>query len=105
MIPEEKAPLVAGFSVESVKYHLGGTFRGDYYSLTEQATAKVNNLIYPVPDPRFPFRKFRQSLLVPFHLLQDRRIDRTKGNIIRGKRKRAVKTASATKRNVKRKTK
>ena len=24
MIPEEKAPLVAGFSVESVKYHLGG---------------------------------------------------------------------------------
>jgi len=35
MIPEEKAPLVAGFSVESVKYHLGGTFRGDYYTLND----------------------------------------------------------------------
>ncbi len=30
-------------------------FRGDYYALTEEAAAKVNNLIYPVPDPRFPF--------------------------------------------------
>jgi anaerobic carbon-monoxide dehydrogenase catalytic subunit len=35
MIPEEKAPLVAGFSVESVKYHLGGSFRGDYYTLND----------------------------------------------------------------------
>jgi carbon-monoxide dehydrogenase catalytic subunit len=35
MIPKEKAPLVAGFSVESVKYHLGGTFRGDYYTLND----------------------------------------------------------------------
>lgn len=30
-------------------------FRGDYYELTEQAREKVNNLIYPVPDPAFPF--------------------------------------------------
>jgi L-2-hydroxyglutarate oxidase len=30
-------------------------FRGDYYELTEQAKHKVKNLIYPVPDPRFPF--------------------------------------------------
>jgi len=30
-------------------------FRGDYYELTEQALHKVKNLIYPVPDPRFPF--------------------------------------------------
>jgi L-2-hydroxyglutarate oxidase len=30
-------------------------FRGDYYELTEQAMHKVKNLIYPVPDPRFPF--------------------------------------------------
>jgi len=35
MIPKHKAPLVAGFSVESVKYHLGGTFRGDYYTLND----------------------------------------------------------------------
>ncbi len=30
-------------------------FRGDYYELTEQARHKVKHLIYPVPDPRFPF--------------------------------------------------
>lgn len=30
-------------------------FRGDYYELTEAAKHKVRNLIYPVPDPRFPF--------------------------------------------------
>jgi L-2-hydroxyglutarate oxidase len=30
-------------------------FRGDYYELTEQAKHKVKNLIYPVPDPNFPF--------------------------------------------------
>lgn len=30
-------------------------FRGDYYELTEQAKHKVRNLIYPVPNPDFPF--------------------------------------------------
>lgn len=30
-------------------------FRGDYYELTEQAKYKVTNLIYPVPNPAFPF--------------------------------------------------
>ena len=30
-------------------------FRGDYYELTEKALRKVRNLIYPVPDPTFPF--------------------------------------------------
>jgi len=30
-------------------------FRGDYYELTEGALRKVRNLIYPVPDPAFPF--------------------------------------------------
>jgi (S)-2-hydroxyglutarate dehydrogenase len=30
-------------------------FRGDYYSLVETAKEKVKNLIYPVPDPAFPF--------------------------------------------------
>ena len=30
-------------------------FRGDYYQLTEQAKHKVKNLIYPVPNPDFPF--------------------------------------------------
>jgi len=30
-------------------------FRGDYYTLTDDARALVRGLIYPVPDPRFPF--------------------------------------------------
>lgn len=34
--------------------HIVG-FRGDYYELTPQALHKVKHLIYPVPDPRFPF--------------------------------------------------
>lgn len=31
------------------------SFRGDYYDLTEQAKHKVKNLVYPVPNPDFPF--------------------------------------------------
>jgi (S)-2-hydroxyglutarate dehydrogenase len=30
-------------------------FRGDYYTLTADARQLVRGLIYPVPDPRFPF--------------------------------------------------
>lgn len=30
-------------------------FRGDYYELAEHAKHKVRNLIYPVPNPDFPF--------------------------------------------------
>ena len=30
-------------------------FRGDYYELTKEASGKVKNLIYPVPNPEFPF--------------------------------------------------
>jgi (S)-2-hydroxyglutarate dehydrogenase len=30
-------------------------FRGDYYELAHHARHKVRNLIYPVPDPAFPF--------------------------------------------------
>jgi len=35
MIPRHKSPIVAGFGVESVEYHLGGTFRGSYYTLND----------------------------------------------------------------------
>jgi len=34
-IPPEKQSQVAGFGVESIKYHLGGTFRGTYYTLND----------------------------------------------------------------------
>ncbi len=30
-------------------------FRGDYYDLTESGIPKVKHLIYPVPNPEFPF--------------------------------------------------
>ncbi|HRN57125.1 MAG TPA: L-2-hydroxyglutarate oxidase [Agriterribacter sp.] len=30
-------------------------FRGDYYNLSEAGKSKVKNLIYPVPNPQFPF--------------------------------------------------
>ena len=30
-------------------------FRGEYYKLIPEKNGLVNNLIYPVPDPRFPF--------------------------------------------------
>ncbi|MFQ6614553.1 MAG: L-2-hydroxyglutarate oxidase [Fidelibacterota bacterium] len=30
-------------------------FRGEYYTLAEQSRGLVRNLIYPVPDPAFPF--------------------------------------------------
>ncbi|GBC63593.1 carbon-monoxide dehydrogenase catalytic subunit [Desulfonema ishimotonii] len=35
MIPHQKSPIVAGFGVESIEYHLGGTFRGTYYTLND----------------------------------------------------------------------
>jgi len=30
-------------------------FRGDYYEFTKEKKHKITNLVYPVPDPRFPF--------------------------------------------------
>ncbi len=30
-------------------------FRGDYYELIESSRYKIKNLVYPVPDPNFPF--------------------------------------------------
>lgn len=30
-------------------------FRGDYYEFLNHAKHKINNLVYPVPDPKYPF--------------------------------------------------
>jgi carbon-monoxide dehydrogenase catalytic subunit len=35
MIPQHKSSSVGGFGVESIQYHLGGTFRGTYYTLND----------------------------------------------------------------------
>ncbi|MFO8084327.1 MAG: anaerobic carbon-monoxide dehydrogenase catalytic subunit [Desulfobacterales bacterium] len=35
MIPTQKNVQIAGFGVESIQYHLGGTFRGTYYTLND----------------------------------------------------------------------
>ena len=35
MIPAHKNVQIAGFGVESIQYHLGGTFRGTYYTLND----------------------------------------------------------------------
>ncbi len=35
MIPGHKSVQIAGFGVESIEYHLGGTFRGSYYTLND----------------------------------------------------------------------
>jgi len=43
-------------------------FRGDYYELTEQAKHKVKNLIYPVPNPDFPFLGVHFTRMVNGHI-------------------------------------
>jgi carbon-monoxide dehydrogenase catalytic subunit len=35
MIPQYKASAIGGFGVESIEYHLGGTFRGTFYTLND----------------------------------------------------------------------
>ncbi len=35
LIPKQKATQIAGFGVESIEYHLGGSFRGSYYTLND----------------------------------------------------------------------
>ena len=35
MIPRQKGTQIAGFGVESIQYHLGGSFRGSYYTLND----------------------------------------------------------------------
>ena len=38
----------------SLKMQIVG-FRGDYFKFKEVAKHKINNLVYPVPDPKYPF--------------------------------------------------
>lgn len=47
---DEVARMTPGAGTERIV-----PFRGDYYTLSPDAAALVKGLIYPVPDPRFPF--------------------------------------------------
>ena len=54
--------ICAGLWADEVAARTGDTaeprivpFRGDYYTLTPDARSLVRGLIYPVPDPGFPF--------------------------------------------------
>jgi L-2-hydroxyglutarate oxidase LhgO len=56
------AVICAGLHADEIAARSGGDpdprivpFRGDYYTLTAVARTLVRGLIYPVPDPRFPF--------------------------------------------------
>ena len=52
----------AGLYADSIARMMGGggdtrvvPFRGEYFLLAPEARSLVNGLVYPVPDPRFPF--------------------------------------------------
>lgn len=49
-----QADRLAGKKATQNKVAIVG-FRGDYYDLTPEAQYKAKNLIYPVPNPQFPF--------------------------------------------------
>jgi len=49
-----QADRLARMDKIKLKEHIVG-FRGDYYELAEHAKHKVKSLIYPVPNPKFPF--------------------------------------------------
>ena len=52
----------AGLYAHSIAHKMGVPydlriipFRGEYFTLSPEGQAMVNGLIYPVPDPKFPF--------------------------------------------------
>jgi L-2-hydroxyglutarate oxidase len=46
---------VAGLTGRASAQHRIAPFRGDFFVLAPEAASLVNGLIYPVPDPTFPF--------------------------------------------------
>jgi L-2-hydroxyglutarate oxidase len=61
-LPADVVVNCAGLQSDLVARRLGATptarivpFRGEYYSLKPDRSNLVRSLIYPVPDPRFPF--------------------------------------------------
>ena len=61
-IVADRVVLCAGLHVDRLAVLAGGDpaprivpFRGEYYRLTPQRADLVRGLVYPVPDPRYPF--------------------------------------------------
>jgi L-2-hydroxyglutarate oxidase LhgO len=57
-----RAVICAGLHADRLARLAGGSsqpriipFRGEYYALTPEHRHLVNGLVYPVPDPRYPF--------------------------------------------------
>jgi L-2-hydroxyglutarate oxidase len=48
------ADKIAGMTTDNLQVRIV-PFRGEYYKLTKEKEYLVKNLIYPVPDPNFPF--------------------------------------------------
>jgi L-2-hydroxyglutarate oxidase len=58
----ERVIACAGIGSDQIAHQIGGSdairivpFRGDYYRLAPARRGLVRGLVYPVPDPRFPF--------------------------------------------------
>jgi (S)-2-hydroxyglutarate dehydrogenase len=61
-VAADRVVLCAGLQVDRLARLAGDDdaprivpFRGEYYALTPEKRALVNGLVYPVPDPRYPF--------------------------------------------------
>ena len=56
-VPAERVVVCAGLQADRLARsgHRIAPFRGDYFVLAPQAAALVRGLVYPVPDPAFPF--------------------------------------------------
>jgi (S)-2-hydroxyglutarate dehydrogenase len=61
-VTADRVVLCAGLQVDRLARLAGDDdaprivpFRGEYYALTPEKRALVNGLVYPVPDPRYPF--------------------------------------------------
>ena len=60
--PYDEVVICAGLHVDRLARKVGGSvapritpFRGEYYALVAERRMLVRGLVYPVPDPRYPF--------------------------------------------------
>ncbi len=64
-IPKSKSPLIAGFSVEAIKYMLGGTFRGSFRPLNDAIiSGRIRGVVGIVgcSNPKFQLDSYTNRL-------------------------------------------